>query len=68
MIDTPSQPITGHPVDITDNGHLKGVMALSMLSAVHEHNTQGTTLHQIAWCENGGDPTKGHMSKSIEAI
>ncbi|MEM7131036.1 MAG: VCBS repeat-containing protein [Chloroflexota bacterium] len=76
-IATPQQPIHGHPVDITGNGHLDVVMALGMLSPHHQHNTQGETPHQIVWYENSGDPTVDgwqqhmiceHFPNAFEAI
>lgn len=65
VIDTPPQPIHGHPVDLTGNGHPDVVMALGMLNAHHKHNTQGDTPHQIVWYENSGDPTKDHWQQHI---
>lgn len=65
IIDAARQPIHGHPVDMTGNGHLDVVMALGMLSPDHQHNTQGKTPHQIVWYENDGNPTTGPWQKHI---
>ena len=78
IIDTPLQPIHGHPVDMTGDGTLDVVMALGMLSPDHKHNTQGETPHQIVWYENDGNPAAGgawqkhiiceHFPHAFEAI
>lgn len=65
IVDTPRQPIHGHPIDMTGNGHLDAVMALGMLSPDHEHNTQGETPHQIVWYENDGNPAESPWRKHV---
>lgn len=65
IIDTSPQPIHGHPVDITGNGSLDVVMALGMLPADHDHNTQGATPHEIVWYEHDGNPATSNWQKHI---
>lgn len=60
VIDTPPQPIHGHPADMDGDGGIDLVIALGM-RLVKE---RGPVDHQIVWYEHQGDPT-GDWTKHV---
>lgn len=60
IIDTPPQPIHGHPADMDGDGGVDIVMALGMRLV----EDRGPVDHQIVWYEHNGNP-KGTWTKHI---
>lgn len=72
IIDTPGQPIHGHPADMDGDGGIDVVMALGMRLV----KDRDPVDHQIVWYEHGGDPRESwtkhivcdHFPDAFEAI